>query len=71
MKNIVSPLRRGMPLVNDYMMNHLIKTKFGADKKVINRPFLKHQICKAMQQNIVWCNGGKLLPTITPHKRKE
>ena len=67
LKNIVSPFRKGTPLVNDYVMNHLIKTKFGTDKKVIDRPFLKQQICKAMEQNIAeW-----KLSTTTRHKQRK
>ena len=65
LKNIISPFRKGTPLINDYVMNHLIKTKFGTDKKVIDRPFLKQQICKAMEQNIAeW-----KLSTTAPHKQ--
>ena len=41
-----------MPLTNDYVMNNLVKKTFGTDKDVINRSFLKEQICKQMNENI-------------------
>ena len=52
MKNITSPFKSEMPLTNDYVMNNLVKKTFGTDKDVIDRSFLKEQICKQMNENI-------------------
>ena len=52
MKNITSPFKSEMPLTNDYVMNSLVKKTFGTDKDVIDRSFLKEQICKQMKENI-------------------
>ena len=52
MKNITSPFKSEMPLTNDNVMNNLVKKTFGTDKDVIDRSFLKQQICKQMNENI-------------------
>ena len=52
MKNITSPFKLQTPLVNDHVMSFIVKKNFGIDEKVIDRPFLKRQICKQMNENI-------------------
>lgn len=52
LRNIISPFRKATPLVNDHVMNYLVGKKFGTRKKVIDRPFLKQQMCKAMEENL-------------------
>ena len=52
MKNITSPFKTEIPLTNDYVMNNLVRKTFGTDKNVIDRPFLKEQMCKQMNKNI-------------------
>ena len=52
MKNIISPLKSQTPLVNDHVMSYIVKKAFGTDGKVIDRPFLKKQICRQMNENI-------------------
>ena len=52
MKNITAPFRKKTLLINDHVMNHLIRKKFQLDKKVIDRPFLEKQICRDMAQNL-------------------
>ena len=58
MKNITAPFRKKALLINDHVMNHLIRKKFQLDKKVIDRPFLEKQICREMVQNLAeWKKG--------------
>ena len=52
MKNITSPFKSEIPLTNDNVMNNLVRKTFGTDKSVIDRPFLKEQMCKQMNENI-------------------
>ena len=52
MRNITAPFKKQTLLLNNHMMNHLIKKKFRIEKKVIDRPFLKKQIWREMAQNI-------------------
>ena len=56
MRNITTPFKK-QTLLNDHVMNHLIKKKFQIEKKVIDRPFLKKQICREMAQNIAEWEG--------------
>ena len=52
MKNITTPFKSQTPLVNDHVMSYIVKKTFGVDGKVIDRPFLKKQICRQMNENI-------------------
>ena len=52
MKNITTPFKSQTPLVNDHVMSYILKKNFGVDGKVIDRPFLKEQICRQMNENI-------------------
>ena len=52
MKNITTPFKSPTPLVNDHVMSYILKKNFGVDGKVIDRPFLKEQICRQMNENI-------------------
>ena len=38
--------------MNDQVMSYILKKNFGVDGKVIDRPFLKEQICRQMNENI-------------------
>ena len=59
MRNITGPFKKQTLLLNDHVMNHLIKKKFQIEKNVIDRPFLKKQICREMAQNIAqWGAAG-------------
>ena len=51
-ENITSPFKSQTPLVNNHIMSYIVKKVFGIDGKVIDRPFLKKQICKQMNENI-------------------
>ena len=53
MKNITTPFKYQTPLVNDHVMSYIVKKTFGVDGKVIDRPFLKKQICRQMNENII------------------
>ena len=50
--NITAPFKSEIPLTNNYVMNNFVKKTFGTDKSVIDRPFLKEQMCKQMNKNI-------------------
>ena len=52
MKNITTPFKSPTPLVNDHVMSYILKENFGVNGKVIDRPFLKEQICRQMNENI-------------------
>ena len=52
MKNITTPFKSPRPLVNDHIMSYIVKETFGVNRKVIDRPFLKEQICRQMNENI-------------------
>ena len=69
MRNITAPFKKQTLLLNNHVMNHLIKKKFRIEKKVIDRPFLKKQICREMAQNIAeW--GGAGMKEIKPNPLK-
>lgn len=52
MKNITTPFKTKNHLLNDHVMNNIIRKRFKLDKKVIDRPFLKKQICRKMAENL-------------------
>ena len=52
MENITTPFKSQTPLVNDHIMSYIVKKTFGINEKVIDRPFLKKQICRQMKENI-------------------
>ena len=52
MSGITHPFKAETRLLNDHVMNHLITKRFKLRGKVIDRPFLKEQICREMAQNL-------------------
>ena len=55
--SISQPFKSEHRLLNDHVMNHLIQKRFRLRGKVINKPFLKEQICREMAQNLAeWCS---------------
>jgi len=60
MKNITRPFNVKTPLVNDYVMNHLIRKQFRLHRKVIDEPFLKEQICREMRVNLAEWSSKKM-----------
>ena len=57
MRNITASFKKQTLLFNNHVMNHLTEKKFQIEKKVIDRPFLKKQICREMAQNIAESGG--------------
>ena len=49
LKNITDPFNVKKPLINDYIMNFLVKKRFKTKQDVINRKFLAAQISRQMK----------------------
>lgn len=52
---ITSKFSRSMFLANDHIMNSIVQRRFKTQQKVIDKHFLKSQICKKLEENGQLC----------------
>ena len=53
LKEITATFKAEKPLINDYVVNYVVEKRFKTGQDVLDRKFLKNQICKQMRKDLM------------------